>query len=192
MTRPASRLLASSLALLVAACLAATGLLVWQIRFRQPPVINGDLAFETLERDRAPDAPTRFFPRTTPGLVVLTSSQDIGSASAWLNDSAVRALRALDWDEHLAVVVFLGRQTHSVGGFEIVQIARQDGEVSIYANTGPIGEEVIPTSPYHVVAVRKVGQWARTLSFRFYLDQGAQVARVERVVPGSSVPLWPK
>ncbi len=187
-----SRVLFALLAAPILLCLAAAGVIVWDVRFRQPPLFNGELAFETLERERAPDAPTSFFPREAPGLLVLTSLNDIASASSWLNSSAVRRLRELNWDESLAIVAFRGYQTHSVGGFEIERVVRQDGEVGIYANTGPIGEELIPTSPYHVIAVRKVGQWDGALTFRLYLDAAGEVAQSVKEAPESSIPLWPR
>ena len=172
-------------------CAGLAGTLVWQVRFRQPPLINGDVAFETLERDRAPDAPGLFFPREEPGLIVLTSDADIQPVSRYVNGSAVQHLRALDWDTHFALVVFRGWQADSVGEFRLERLVRQDGDVSVYASTGPIGEEHIATSPYHVVAVRKVGQWSGLFTFRYYLDDTGEVATVTHAIAPSTFPIWP-
>jgi hypothetical protein len=192
MPRKATLFFAAGLALLAIGVLAAGALVVWQVRFRRPPVFNGDLAFETLERDRAPDVPARYFPRAEPGLLVLTSRQDIGAASGYMNYSATQQLLDLDWDENFAIVVLRGYQTHSVAGFAITRVARQDGEVGVYASTGPIGEETIPTSPYHVIAVRKVGVWGGPLTFRLYVDALGEMAQVVKAVPESTVPQWPR
>ena len=171
---------------------AAAALLVWHVRYRRPPVVNGDLAFTTVERARSPGARSRFFPRLRPGLLVLTSLQDAAGAEAYIRKTGLDGLRALDWDEHFAIVVFLGAQPETLSTFEIVRVVRQDAEVHIYASRGLVDEEGIPTSPYHIVAVRKVGQWQGALTFRLFLDAGGEVAQVTAAVPESTIPLWPQ
>ena len=178
-------------ALLVVGVAAAAGLLVWHVRFRRPPPVNGELAFATVERARSAGAASRFFARAEPGLLVLTSRQDVAGAQPYIRKTGLDGLRALNWDEHFAIVVFRGYQAETVPAFEIVRIVRRDADVRIYASTGFIDEEDIPTSPYHIVAVRKVGQWQGPLTFRLFLDTAGEVAQIVKEVPESSVPLWP-
>jgi hypothetical protein len=194
MKRSASGWLAAGglLVVVVAAAVAAATVLVWHVRYRRPQMVNGDMVFVTVERARSPGARSRFFPRPTPGLLVLTRLQDAASAEAYIRKSGLDGLRALDWDENFAIVVFLGAQAETLSTFEIVRVVRQDAEVHIYASTGLVDEEDIPTSPYHIVAVRKVGQWQGALTFRLFLDAGGEVAQVTAAVPESTIPLWPQ
>ncbi len=192
MTHKALLVLVVMVALLVVGVVTAAGVLVWEIRFRRPPVVNGELAFATVERARSPGPLADFFPRQAPGLLVLTRSQDLPSVQAYIRKTALDGLRALDWDENFAIVVFRGYQPETISNFEIVRIVRQDAEVGIYASTGFVDEEDIPTSPYHIVAVRKVGQWGANVTFRLYLDGTGEVALIATEVPESSLPLWPR
>jgi hypothetical protein len=175
----------------LALVVAAASLLVWHVQLRRPPPVNGELAFTTVERARSPGARSRFFPRPAPGLLVLTGPQDIAAAQPYIRKTGLDGLRAVNWDENFVIVVFLGAQAETLSTFEVVRVVRQEAEVHVYASTGLVDEEDIPTSPYHIVAVRKVGQWRGELTFRLFLDASGEAARVTASVPESSVPLWP-
>jgi hypothetical protein len=169
----------------------AAGGLVWQAALRRPPPVNGDLAFVTVEQARSPGLRAGFFPRAEPGLLVLTRRQDIADAQPYLRKGGLDGLRALDWDANFVIVAFRGYQAETVSNFAIERIVRQGAEVSVYASPGFVDEEGIPTSPYHIVAVRKVGRWQGVLTFRLFLDKGGEVALITKEVPESRVPQWP-
>jgi hypothetical protein len=170
---------------------AAAGLLIWQVAIRRPPPVNGDLAFVTVEQARSPGLRSDFFPRAEPGLLVLTRRQDIPNAQPYLRKTGLDGLRTLDWDTNFVIVAFRGYQAETVSNFAIERIVRQDAEVRIYASPGFVDEEGIPTSPYHIVAVRKVGRWQGELTFRLFLDTAGEAAQITKVVPESTVPQWP-
>jgi hypothetical protein len=172
--------------------MAVGALVVWQVRFRRPPPVNGDLVFVTIERARSPGQRSRFFPRPTPGLLVLTSAQDLPAAQPYIRKAGLDGLRLVNWDENFVIVVFRGYQRETLSTFAIVRVARQNAEVHIFASTGLVDEEDIPTSPYHIITVRKVGQWGSGLTFRLFLDTAGEVARADKVIPESTVPQWPR
>ena len=170
-----------AVALLALAGALTAGLRAGLALLDRPPTLaaSGELAFETVERDRAPDVPSRFFPRREPGLLILTGSDDLTGASRFVNSEAIRLMGGLDWETHFAVLVFRGWQAKNVAEFGIDRLVRQGDEVVIYASTGAIGEELIPTSPYHLITVRRTADWDEPALFRYVLD-GDEVARLER------------
>jgi hypothetical protein len=168
----------SGLGLALLAGLAIARLWSGLLALSAPPPLppGGELAFETLDRRRAPDVPARYFPNRVPGLMILAGYDDLRSASRYVNDEAISQLRRVNWETHFAVLAFRGWQAVNTGQFQIDQIVRAGDEVAIYASTGYVSGEDIPTSPYHVVVVQKTRGWQAVAVFRYVLD-GEEVAR---------------
>jgi hypothetical protein len=135
-----------------------------------------ELSFETIEQVDDPSATIRQWEGKEPKLFVIASTQDVEEAKPFVTAEALAALQQMDYTTRFAVLAFRGLQTSSHEGFKVEQISRQGSEVHLYAQPGANGPDPVMTSPYHLVEVKKEGQWGGNFTFNLYFGQSGAVA----------------
>jgi len=142
-----------------------------------------ELSFDMIEQENNLGIVTQWG-GTEPELLIIASAQDIEEAKPFVTDEALAALQQLDYTTHFAVLTLRGLQTSSHEGFKVEQIGRQGNEIHLYAQPGANGPDAVMTSPYHLIKVKKEGQWAGSFTFALYFGRaGAAVASVSHRVP---------
>ena len=142
------------------------------------------LSFEAIEQGIGYDSSKQQWGGRESKLLIIASAQDIEEARQFVTDEALAALQQMDYTTHFAVLAFRGLQTSSHEGFKIEQIGRQRNEIHLYAQPGANGPDAVMTSPYHLIEVKKEGQWGGNFTFNLYFDQaGRAVASTARHIP---------
>ncbi len=140
-----------------------------------------EVSFETIEQV---EAFTKQLGGKEPKLLVIASAQDVEEAKPFVTDEALAALQQMDYTTHFAILAFRGLQTSSHEGFKVEQIGRQGNEILLYAQPGANGSAAIMTSPFHLIKVKKEGQWGENFTFNLYFGQArAAVASTAHHVP---------
>ena len=143
------------------------------------------LHFETIEREVASFS-GMYWEAREPGLMILTSWNELGSREKLFTVKGQAYLESLDWQSFFVVAAFLGYQGSSTPTIEIDRIVRRGSQVLVLAqvlrvpDTVPVTGEA--TSPYHLVEVEKEGEWGQDIVFSLYLD-GKPVASESHLIP---------
>jgi hypothetical protein len=145
------------------------------------PQPSPELPFETIEQVNRPPSQQR-----QPGLLIIATSQDVEEASPFVTDEARAALSQLDFTKYFAVLAFWGQQPMGHQHFRIERIVRQDNEVTLWAEALdiPLEGEPAETWPYHLIKVRKEGDWNATFTFTLnFGDDKQKPVSVSHYVP---------
>jgi len=113
------------------------------------------------------------YSREEPNLLVITEPEKVDSPGLDIRfpSDLAEQLRAVDYQKNFVVAVFRGTLTGRSPDLdvEVLRIVRDGDEVFVQARFGELepGKLILPgfSSPYHVVAVTKQGEWSRDISF---------------------------
>ncbi len=119
-----------------------------------------------------------------PGLVVIASAEEAAAAELWFGQQARRELRGLNYDRFLALAAFQGWQIAGGYGAYIDRVTVAGDVVTVHATfTAPAGDGGGGvTSPYHLVRVRKPGNWPAAPQYQLLVN-GEVVASVPTPAP---------
>jgi hypothetical protein len=124
-----------------------------------------------------------------PGLLIIANPQDLDQVENLITQDAMSQLRGLDWNRHFAVIAFQGLQPYLLPepfGIEVQEIDIRENVVTVHSrNLKPPGEVIqraVQVSPYHLVKVRKEGNWGREFDFELRLD-GRSSTSVSHFIP---------
>lgn len=144
----------------------------------------GELSFETIAQSDIIN-----YREEKPALFVITNDDEIDTLvpNVLAEDPAlVDQLRQLDYDRFFAILVLQGLK--STGGFSVTvqRISRQNNQVTVqvqFIEPGP-GTRITAafTSPYHLIAVSKQGEWRRQIRFVLVADS-EEVAETSHFIP---------
>jgi hypothetical protein len=144
-------------------------------------VSQGDaLPFETIGRRTAQT--TELWEALEPGLVVVATPEDLSQIEGFVLDDDRAQLHKVDFNAYFVVAAFLGWQSHAHEGIDIEQIVRQRNEAAVYVRVGAPNGTLVVTSPYHLVRVRKEGNWNQTIHFTLYMD-GTVATSMSHFIP---------
>lgn len=151
---------------------------------------EGELPFETVAKSDGPDnLGLTTYREGEPALLIIANGDEVDALvpNVLAEDPAlVNQLRRLDYD-HLFAILVLQELKHQ-GGYSITvqRVVRQDDQVNVHAEfTSPEpGTRRIHafTSPYHLVAVSKRGEWGRQIHFVLVTDS-EEVAETSYFIP---------
>jgi hypothetical protein len=129
---------------------------------RQPE--GTELPFETIDRSQIPGTEIWQSEMEEPGLLILTSAEDVAQKGHFFTQDARLQLQNLDFDVYFAIGVFQGRLPSVPAGqpyaIEVRKITVRDGTVTIYTHVPKParGENVwlpVFAAPYHLVRVQR-------------------------------------
>jgi hypothetical protein len=112
----------------------------------------------------------------------MATPEDMVQMDNLFTEDAQVWLREVDFNTYFTVAVFLGWQSGGHEGLDIRQIIRQGDEIMVYVQVGNPGGTLGVTSPYHLVKVRKEGNWDQTIHFMLYMD-GTVAASLSHFIP---------
>jgi hypothetical protein len=113
-----------------------------------------ELPFETIER-RDQSGSGREWEAREPGLMVISVLEDSAQADDLFTEEAQAQLREVDLDVYFVVAAFLGRQGRGHEGIDIERVVRRGENVLVYVQAGNPTGDLMETSPYHLVKVRR-------------------------------------
>jgi hypothetical protein len=123
-----------------------------------------------------------------PGIFVISNVDEIDEPGLDIMFPTKLAdeLRQLDYDRFFAILVLQGQKRSSGYSVTVKKIVRQGKQVSVYAEfkEPKIGTRRtwVFTSPYHLVAVFKSGNWGQNINFLLEAD-GKVVAESYHFIP---------
>jgi hypothetical protein len=138
-----------------------------------------ELPFETIEQE---EAAGEIWYTEEPGLMIIATPEDLAQIDDLFTKDAQVQLREMDFGSYFAIASFLGRQGGSHEGIETQRVVRRGDAVSVYVHVGRPGMFEIVTSPYHLVKVRKEGNWEQRIEFRLYLE-GEYITSLAHFIP---------
>ncbi len=161
------------------------GLLLFVITACQPQ--ERDLPFETIAQGDG-FYTGRGYGEEKPSILVIANVDEIDEPGLDVLFSTELAdkLRQLDYDRSFAILVLQGLK--STGGFSVTvqRISRQDNYVTVWVQfvEPALGTRRIAafTSPYHLVAVSKQGEWGQQTHFVLVTDS-EEVAETSHFIP---------
>jgi len=142
---------------------------------------DNELSFETIERLDEAGTGERWGARE-PGLMVIAASQDLAQIDNLFTADAQDQLRELDLNAYFAVAAFLGVQGAGHEGIQIERVVRREDDIAVYVQVGRRRGEDTVTSPYHLIKIRKEGNWNRMIHFTLYLD-GTETISLSHSIP---------
>jgi hypothetical protein len=169
---------------LAALLLAASGAILPACR---PRLI--ELPFETIARgDGFGTVPS--YGREEPNLLVITEPEQVDSPGLDLQfpSDLAEQLHGVDYQSNFVIAVFRGRLgiLSPKLDVEVLRVVRDGETVIVKARFGDsvIGERISPafSSPYHIVAVSKEGEWSRDISFVLEVG-GEEMAERTYLIP---------
>ena len=125
-----------------------------------------------------------------PNFLVITEPEQVDSPGLDVQFPADLAgqLRAVDYQKNFVVAVFRGTLTGTSPELdvEVLRVVRNGDDVVVQARFGELepGKLILPgfSSPYHVVAVTREGQWSRDIRFVVEVD-GEEVVERTYFIP---------
>ncbi len=123
-----------------------------------------------------------------PNLLIIAGFDEIDEPGldVQLPSELANELRQLDYDRFFAILVLQGLK--STGGFSVTvqQISRQDNHITVLVQfvEPALGTRRIAafTSPYHLVAVSKRGEWGQQINFVLVTDS-EEIAETSHFIP---------
>lgn len=164
---------------LAAALLAVLGAILPACRPRQT-----ELPFETIAQgDGFGAAPS--YGREESNLLVITEPEEVDSPGLDIQfpSDLAEQLHGVDYQSNFVIAVFRGRLgiLSPKLGVEVLRVVRDGETVIVKARFGDsvIGERISPafSSPYHIVAASKEGEWSRDIRFVLEVDGEEMVER---------------
>jgi len=140
-----------------------------------------ELPFETIERLDT-SVTGEIWEAREPGLMVIATLEDLAQIDDLFTKDAQAQLREMDSDIHFAVAAFLGWQGSGHEGIWIEQVVRRGDQIAVHVRVGRPGGTSVVTSPYHLVTVRKEGNWNRKIRFTLHLD-GTVITSLVHFIP---------
>lgn len=141
-----------------------------------------DLSFETVERRRDWPGSGKEREAREPGLIVIAASEDLIQIDTLLTKEVQTQLREIDFSAYFAIAAFLGHQGSGHEGIDVEQIVRRGDDVLVHVQVGNLTGDLMETSPYHLVKIRKEGNWNQKIHFTLYLD-GTEATSLSHFVP---------
>jgi hypothetical protein len=138
-----------------------------------------ELPFETIEQE---EAAGEIWYTEEAGLMIIATPEDLAQIDDLFTKDAQVQLREMDFGSYFAIASFLGRQGGSHEGIETQRVVRRGDAVSVYVHVGRPGMFEIVTSPYHLVRVRKEGNWEQRIESRLYLE-GEYITSLAHFIP---------
>ncbi len=143
------------------------------------------LLFETIEQKLKADIGPPYEARE-PGLMVIARPGEVANLDNWVTEDAKTQLQMLDYDTYFALIVFQGWKPTDGYNIQIERITCQEGKVAVVVRLQEpqpdMKKNAVVTSPYHLVQVRKLGAWARDVTFNVVAD-GAVITSVTHDIP---------
>jgi len=125
----------------------------------------------------------------SPALFVITSNDEIDAlvSTVLAEDPALAdQLRQLDYDRFFAILILQGQKGGTGYAVTVSQIVREEEQATIEAEfVEPSPDAFIKpafTSPYHLVAVSKQGEWGQQIHFVLVTDS-EKVAETSHFIP---------
>lgn len=148
----------------------------------QPPE-SEQLSFETMVQESSPGS-IRQWEGKEPKLLIIASTQDIEEAKPFVTAEALTTLQQMDFTTHFAVLAFRGLRGSAPVRFKIERVVRQGNEIVLYAQAGTEGPNSEESSPYHLIKVKKEGNWNADFTFNLYFNQeGSAVTSATHHMP---------
>jgi hypothetical protein len=139
----------------------------------QPQPQEVALPFETIEQKEWAGTGQAYEPRE-PGLMIIAQIEDVAKLDNWITENARTQLQTLDYDAYFALAVFQGWKPSTGYNVQIESATRQDNTVTIHAGFREPGPDeakgALITSPYHLVRVRRIGDWNQNIAFKLVVD----------------------
>lgn len=151
---------------------------------------EGELPFETIAKSNGPsNLGLTTYRRKESTLLIIANGDEVDALvpNVLAEDPTLAdRLRQLDYDRFFAVLVLQGLKHQGGYSVTVQQVVRQDDQVNVYAEfTSPEpGTRRIQafTSPYHLVAVSKRGEWGQQVHFVLAADS-EEVAETSYFIP---------
>ncbi|MBN1149548.1 MAG: protease complex subunit PrcB family protein [Anaerolineales bacterium] len=125
----------------------------------------------------------------SPTLIIIANDDEIDApvSNVLVEDLALAdLLRQLDYDRVFAILVLQGLK--GVDGYSatVQRIVREDDQVNVYAefitpDPGTRRMQVF-TSPYHLIAVSKLGKWGQQIKFVLVVDD-QPIVEINHLIP---------
>jgi hypothetical protein len=128
------------------------------------------LSFETLEQESSPGS-IRQWEGKEPNLLIVASAQEIEEARPFVTAEVLAALQQMDYTTHFAILAFRGWRASAPVLFKIERVLRQGNEIVLSAQAGTEGPNSAESSPYHLIEVKKEGNWNADFTFSLYFNQ---------------------
>lgn len=151
---------------------------------------EGGLPFKTIAKSEGfGDFGLTTYREEEPALLIIANDDEVDTLvpNVLAEDPAlVDQLRQLDYDRFFAILVLQGLK--STGGFSVTvqRISRQDNQITVWVQfvepTPGTRRIAAFTSPYHLVAVSKQGEWGQQIRFVLIADS-EEVAETSHFIP---------
>lgn len=161
------------------------GLLLFVITACQPQ--EGELSFETIAQGDG-FYTGRGYGEEEPSILVIANVDEIDEPGldVLFPTELADQLRQLDYNRFFAILALQGLKPQGGYSVTVQRIVRQDDQINVYAEfTSPEpGTRRIQafTSPYHLVAVSKQGEWGQQMNFVLVTDS-EEVAETSHFIP---------
>lgn len=147
------------------------------------PQESEQLSVETMVQESNPDS-IRQWEGKEPKLLIIASVQDVKEAKPFVTAEALTTLQQMDFTAHFAILAFRGLRGSAPVRFKIERVVRQGNEIVLYAQAGTEGPNSEESSPYHLIEVKKDGNWGADFTFKLYFNQESRaVASTTHHVP---------
>ena len=127
-----------------------------------------DLTFQSIEQ-QASSGTGNLYKAKQPGLIVISSPDEVDGLDGLITDDAKQSLLVLDYNAYFALAAFQGWKPSSGFGVLVNRITQEGNTVNVYAQFSeprPDEEKAdIVTSPYHLIIVQKDGSWGKEILF---------------------------
>ena len=151
-----------------------------------------ELPFGTIEQEEfglterfSPDEPYPFAD-DAPALMIIARPEELAAVEQRLTAKGKAGLQRLDYATSFALVVFQGYKPSSGYSTQVERITRKEDIVTVSTTfREPTPEEeklAVVTLPYHLIQVRKSGNWEQNVTFNVVVD-GAVVASISHFIP---------
>jgi len=137
------------------------------------------LSFEIIEQKDWPGT-TQFYELREPGLIIISSLEDMKNLNGMITEEAKAKLQVLDYSNYFALLVLQGLKPTTGYKANVDRIARYEGLVKIFAQfQEPKPDEKkadAVTSPYELIQVHKSGIWGQEVMFNLIVNETTVVS----------------
>ena len=141
-----------------------------------------ELPFETIEL-RQPAKPD-YWMDEKPGLLIIASSQEITQASQYITDDAIATLQKMDFLQSFALIAFNGLKPTLHYDFKIQKIIKNKDQIYVFVQPSQAGLQEVISSLYHLISIKKEGEWMKTFTFHLYIDnKESDISPVSMYIP---------
>lgn len=151
---------------------------------------EGELPLETIAKSEGfGDFGLTSYRQEEPALLIIASYDEVDTLVPTVlaeDPDLADQLRQLDYDGFFAILVLQGLKPQGGYSVTVQRVVQQDGQVNVYAEfTSPepgTRRTQAFTSPYHLIAVSKRGEWGRHIRFVLVVDS-EEVAETSHFIP---------